>query len=465
MSFYRRIYALILFCLALTQCSPVQDTSLFEAHLDIPALKSFSQSVTQTYPLPGMAVVVVTRDTAYYLTTGYSDLVRKIPFTDSTVFFAGGFSELLVASAALRLQEANRLNMQDPVVKALPYFQMQGDYQRISAHHLLTHTSGIPHFNPAWDMPAYEEEALEATTRSIIFQNVMFAPGSQCKRSPYNYDILADLMAKSEQKPFEEVAHAEILAPLGMHHSSFFPDTSSTMLARPHEILNWISYDLRESHIYPYTRENAGSFGLHATVGDMAKWMQMVLRTDTTNRSLSTASIDQLLATHYKTGENTYKGYGWEIIESEGVRVYNNSWKAGGFCGDLSLIPEKEMAVMVLSNTADDFNPTVISEHIMDHLAVACGVSGDRLRRDISYMLEDSTPFGMRFGGEFTAKWNVPKMFDRLYRELDIPGRRRAAAFNTLNRWKKRGAALVPSKFGIAFTANFMNRGSALVHL
>jgi len=107
----------------------------------------------------------------------------------------------------------------------------------------------------------------------------------------------------------------------------------------------------------------------------------------------------------------------------------------------------------------------VVAEHIMDHLAVACGVSGNRLRRDISYTLEDSTPFGMRFGGEFTGKWNVPKMFDRLYRELDIPGRRRAAAFNTLNRWKKRGAALVPSKFGIAFTANFMNRGGALVHL
>ena len=108
----------------------------------------------------------------------------------------------------------------------------------------------------------------------------------------------------------------------------------------------------------------------------------------------------------------------------------------------------------------------VVTEHIMDHLAKACGVSGDKLRRENMYTLEDSTPFGMRFGGEFTGKWNVPSMWDRLYTELDIPARREAAAeFNKKNKWKKRGVGLLPTKFGIAFTAKFMNQGGALVHL
>lgn len=38
-------------------------------------------------------------------------------------------------------------------------------------------------------------------------------------------------------------------------------------------------------------------------------------------------------------------------------------------------------------------------------------------------------------------------------------------AFNTENKWKKRGIAMVPTKFGIAFTANFLNQGGALVHI
>lgn len=37
--------------------------------------------------------------------------------------------------------------------------------------------------------------------------------------------------------------------------------------------------------------------------------------------------------------------------------------------------------------------------------------------------------------------------------------------FFSENRWKKRGLALVPSKFGIAFGALFLNQATALVHV
>lgn len=38
-------------------------------------------------------------------------------------------------------------------------------------------------------------------------------------------------------------------------------------------------------------------------------------------------------------------------------------------------------------------------------------------------------------------------------------------AFNKEHKWRKRGIAMVPTKFGIAFTANFLNQGGALVHI
>merc|ERR1719482_880798 len=50
--------------------------------------------------------------------------------------------------------------------------------------------------------------------------------------------------------------------------------------------------------------------------------------------------------------------------------------------------------------------------------------------------------------------------------ELNLSQRRRDIdEFNAKNKWVKRGAALTPTKFGIAFTAHFMNQGGALVHL
>ncbi|KAL3798324.1 hypothetical protein ACHAW5_008623 [Stephanodiscus triporus] len=108
----------------------------------------------------------------------------------------------------------------------------------------------------------------------------------------------------------------------------------------------------------------------------------------------------------------------------------------------------------------------VVSEHILDHLAVACGVSGDKFRRDNMYKPDQSTPFGIPLGGNSTGNWNVPDMWDQLYTKLDVPGRRaEAAEFNKKNKWTKRGVGFTPTKFGISFTSKFMNQGGALVHL
>jgi xanthine dehydrogenase/oxidase len=37
--------------------------------------------------------------------------------------------------------------------------------------------------------------------------------------------------------------------------------------------------------------------------------------------------------------------------------------------------------------------------------------------------------------------------------------------YNSENRWRKRGISVVPLKFGIAFTAKFLNQAGALVQV
>ncbi|KAG7364579.1 xanthine oxidase [Nitzschia inconspicua] len=104
-------------------------------------------------------------------------------------------------------------------------------------------------------------------------------------------------------------------------------------------------------------------------------------------------------------------------------------------------------------------------EHVIEHLAVACNVHKDDLRRANMYTADQSTHFGMLVG-QTSGKWNVPSIWDRMVTELKIPHRRREIdKFNTKHKWLKRGAALIPTKFGIAFTAPHMNQGGALVHL
>lgn len=106
------------------------------------------------------------------------------------------------------------------------------------------------------------------------------------------------------------------------------------------------------------------------------------------------------------------------------------------------------------------------TEHVLGHLALACHVPIDVLRRSNMYQNGDLTPFGMAIGEEDSGKWNVPVMWDRMVSELNIAHRRQQIAeFNDKNKYLKRGLCILPTKFGIAYTAKYMNQGGALVHL
>ena len=57
-------------------------------------------------------------------------------------------------------------------------------------------------------------------------------------------------------------------------------------------------------------------------------------------------------------------------------------------------------------------------------------------------------------------------MYDQVKEEAQYEERKRAVnTFNEEHKWKKRGIALVPTKFGISFTALFLNQAGALVHI
>ena len=64
------------------------------------------------------------------------------------------------------------------------------------------------------------------------------------------------------------------------------------------------------------------------------------------------------------------------------------------------------------------------------------------------------------------ASARVPRAWAELTAEAEVAKRRAEVdAFNKEHKWRKRGLARLPTKYGINFTAKFMNQGGALVHL
>ena len=96
-------------------------------------------------------------------------------------------------------------------------------------------------------------------------------------------------------------------------------------------------------------------------------------------------------------------------------------------------------------------------EEIADHLSIPV----ERLREINMYKPHEITHFNQEL-----KDWHVPLMYQQVLDGADYAERRKAVEqFNHEHKWKKRGLAIIPTKFGISFTAIFLNQAGALVHL
>lgn len=102
-----------------------------------------------------------------------------------------------------------------------------------------------------------------------------------------------------------------------------------------------------------------------------------------------------------------------------------------------------------------------VSETILDDVAHRLGLNPTLVRERNFYGEGSVTHYGQLLEGcQLQSVWNTLKTSAQFQeREAAV------AAFNAAHRWTKRGLAMVPTKFGIAFTATFMNQSAALVHV
>jgi xanthine dehydrogenase/oxidase len=102
-----------------------------------------------------------------------------------------------------------------------------------------------------------------------------------------------------------------------------------------------------------------------------------------------------------------------------------------------------------------------ISESIMEEVADHIGIPVEELRSINLYEPEQETHFN-----QVLEDWHVPLMYKQVIEESDYEARREAVDnFNAEHKWQKKGLALIPTKFGISFTALFFNQAGALVHI
>ena len=178
-------------------------------------------------------------------------------------------------------------------------------------------------------------------------------PGVSRVFSNMSFDIAGDVIAKAARELFEDYMGENILTPLGMAQSTFFPQAADPELqASPHVVKGSA---VTVSDLITYSREPAPSVGLLSNVDDLIRWVLTDLNRGELNgeRILPASVYDQLWKPTLTLGYGTDMmdmGLGWFLGTSQGHPVRQYWGNDVGFHAAAYLAPEQKAGVVVLGN-------------------------------------------------------------------------------------------------------------------
>lgn len=323
------------------------------ARLDREIERIFRQSDS-----PGLAVgVVKDQELRYAKGFGVVNLGAGGEVTPRTLFHMASITKPFVATAIVQLLEQDKLSLDDPIAKHLPYFKLaDGRFDSLTIRQFLTHSSGMPDVaDYHWEEPEYDEGALERYVRGLADQVLLFAPGQELSYSNMAFEVLGDLIAKVSGQSFESYVKEHILLPLGMNDSSILiRDVDPALLANGHVPAD--GGKVRVSKHYAYNRSHGPSSTLHSNVVELSRWAMANMNRGELDgrRILDTASYELLWApavdAGVRDGRPLHVGLSWFLSDLAGHPTVSHGGRDTGYQTNLVMVPDAGVAVVVLSN-------------------------------------------------------------------------------------------------------------------
>lgn len=303
------------------------------------------------HDLPSAAVGVVYKDSVLY---GKRMLNRNksnasATAKQSSIYNIASVAKPFVATAILLLAQDGKVNIKSPVVRYLPYFNIDSRFKdKITIQHLLTHTSGLPNTSSPDDYKYLRVDTTDHALANHIksFSNIRlkFKPGKKYAYSNVGYEILGQIIAEVSNMSFDEYMKVRLFQPLQMTQTSYvLSEFKKDEIAPPH-----LDHPYRITNKFPYNRAFSPSGNLFTSITDLNKWMVFNLNDGKYQQYKPlTAPYFKLLTTrHTKTDEGDFIGLSWflknKLVFHDGLDL--------GYTALMLLYKKQKIGITVLIN-------------------------------------------------------------------------------------------------------------------
>jgi len=299
----------------------------------------------------GAALVAENGKVVYKGAFGMANMEWNIPNAPDTRFRLGSITKQFTATATLQLVEQGKIKLDAKITDYLPdYRKDTGD--KVTIHHLLTHTSGIPSYT---SQPGFFANVSRNPykvgdfVKQYASGNLEFEPGSKFSYNNSGYFLLGAVIERITGKTYAQALKEMILDKVGMKntgydlHDPLIPKRASGYVKTPDGYANAAYLDMS----IPYA---AGS--MYSTVEDLYLWDQALY----TDKLLTQASKDPM----YKPFLGDY-AYGWVITKSsfkvkdQPIPIITHGGGINGFTTTIVRFPKEKNLIVMLDNTNSEY--------------------------------------------------------------------------------------------------------------
>lgn len=281
--------------------------------------------------------IAVTKDgeTVYRKCVGYFDAAGTTPVTKNDLYWIYSATKVITCIAAMRLVEAGKLRLDDPVSKYIPAYESLTVRQKdgtvvparntMTVEHLFTMTSGMGYERNTPSILGASDRSTFGLVSAMAEDPLWFEPGTHYRYS-FSHDVLAAVIEVVSKKRFSEYLASEIFTPLGIRDMGFHP--SAEQIPRFSAMYHYKagvgrSYEKPIENVYQLSDcYESGGAGLFASVDEYIKIISAIACAGTTENGYTLLCPETVrLMRENRLSDDAlndfvvgkYYGYGWGL--------------------------------------------------------------------------------------------------------------------------------------------------------
>jgi CubicO group peptidase (beta-lactamase class C family) len=291
---------------------------------------------------PGASVAVIKDGTIVFERSyGMANVEGNEKASSQTNYRLASMTKQFTAMSILLLEEQRKLSLDDRVAKHLP--ELGTLAPKITVKQLLTHTSGLPEYEPLIPKDQTEQVLDKDVLALLLKQPKLDLKPGRFRYGNTGYVLLALIVERVSKQSFGEFLRRNIFTPLGMANSIAY----SAKAPIKHRAYG---YTTNEDRAWRTDQDKAtavlGDGGIYSSVADLAHWIGALDKSTLLKNRLADATSIQVRTNDPKIGY----GYGWRIAEEQGEKVVFHTGTTSGFKNALLWVPSRKLGVVVLTN-------------------------------------------------------------------------------------------------------------------